>query len=257
MKKFMIVAKNDKYSFLKKEELLQKLTPFLQYDEVNPDLIISVGGDGTFLRAVHQYFHLTDQVSFLGVHTGTLGFYNDYNAEDIDLLVKNLIKNNFRQSCRRLLEVKTNTGESFYALNEARLETLLHTQTIDVYIDNLFFETFKGTGLCLSTQSGSTAYNRSLLGAVIDEELDILQLTEVSNTYNPQYHSLMSPLVLKGNRKIKLINKNFKKTDLVTDYLKFELPEVTEVEITLSDKSICLLQVQENNYLQKVKLLLQ
>ena len=56
-------------------------------DEHQPDIVISIGGDGTLLEAFHKYNHQLDQVSFIGVHTGHLGFYADWQAHELDTLV--------------------------------------------------------------------------------------------------------------------------------------------------------------------------
>ncbi len=47
-------------------------------DSENPEIVISVGGDGTLLQAFHQYSHMLSKVAFVGVHTGHLGFYADW-----------------------------------------------------------------------------------------------------------------------------------------------------------------------------------
>ena len=66
----------------KSVEVTKRLTVLLEQsenkiDQENPELVISVGGDGTLLSAFHLFNHKLDQVQFLGVHTGHLGFYTD------------------------------------------------------------------------------------------------------------------------------------------------------------------------------------
>lgn len=46
----------------------------MQYDDNNPDIVCVIGGDGTFLSAIHKYIHRLDKTIFTGIHTGTLGF---------------------------------------------------------------------------------------------------------------------------------------------------------------------------------------
>ena len=64
-------------------KIKEGLQNFFIYDEKNPDLVISIGGDGTILEAVHQYLML---MLFVGIHTGTLGFYTDYQVDEVDQL---------------------------------------------------------------------------------------------------------------------------------------------------------------------------
>ena len=59
----------------------------ISLDEEHPDVVISVGGDGTLLSAFHKYEKLIDSVRFIGVHTGHLGFYTDWRNYDIDQMV--------------------------------------------------------------------------------------------------------------------------------------------------------------------------
>lgn len=62
----------------------------LEYDEDHPDIVITIGGDGTLLSAFHRYQHLLDQVRFVGIHTGHLGFYTDWRNYEVQELLKSL-----------------------------------------------------------------------------------------------------------------------------------------------------------------------
>ena len=52
-------------------------------DDKNPDICIHLGGDGTFLRSVHNYIDKLDKVKFVGLCIGTLGFFYDYQKDDL------------------------------------------------------------------------------------------------------------------------------------------------------------------------------
>jgi len=76
--KFAITSKGDS----KSENLVQKIKQYLldfeiEYNEEEPDIVISVGGDGTLLYAFHRYSNRLDKTAFVGMHTGHLGFYAD------------------------------------------------------------------------------------------------------------------------------------------------------------------------------------
>ena len=69
--KFSIISKGD----CKSESIKNKMTSYLLdfdlvYDEEEPDIVISVGGDGTLLHAFHRYTYRLDKTAFVGVHTG-------------------------------------------------------------------------------------------------------------------------------------------------------------------------------------------
>ena len=76
----------------------------LEYDEDQPDIVISVGGDGTLLYAFHRYKNRLDKTAFVGVHTGHLGFYADWTPDEIEKLVIALAKTPFQVVEYPLLE---------------------------------------------------------------------------------------------------------------------------------------------------------
>ncbi len=85
--KYAVTSKGD----TKSNELMQKIKDQLDslgviYDEDQPDIVISVGGDGTLLYAFHRYSSRLDRTAFVGVHTGHLGFYADWIPEEIEKL---------------------------------------------------------------------------------------------------------------------------------------------------------------------------
>ena len=82
MKRYAIVHKLDELSLNIYQRLRKELDEFYEYDEDHPELVISVGGDGSMLYSVHKYEHMLDEVSFIGLHSGTLGFLTDYQKEE-------------------------------------------------------------------------------------------------------------------------------------------------------------------------------
>lgn len=166
--KYALMVRNDDLSKKTALKIKESLQNFFIYDEKNPDLVISIGGDGTILEAVHQYLNV--DCCFVGIHTGTLGFYTDYQIDEVDQFIKDVTSRQFKTMKRYMLEIKINKKDSFqtyYALNELRLDQGLQAQVIHVYIGNVLLEVFRGNGLCVSTPSGSTAYNKSLGGSII------------------------------------------------------------------------------------------
>src|SRR5699024_6263080 len=165
-----------------KAKMKQYLLDFdLIYNKEDPELVISIGGDGTFLEAFRRYEHKLDKTAFLGVHTGHLGFYTDWTSNEIEKLVIEIAKTPFQVVEYPLLEVtiRFNGDEkplSFLALNEATIKTVEGSVVFDVQIRGEHFETFRGDGLCISTPSGSTAYNKALGGGIIHPSLEAIQI---------------------------------------------------------------------------------
>jgi Predicted sugar kinase len=195
MERFAIVKKNDELSYRRYLEIKEALEKTMCYDEKNPELVISIGGDGTMLDACHQYMDQVEHIYFVGVHTGTLGFYADYNHHQWQKLVTDIQQGNYRIDRRSLLKIEID-DQTMYALNEMRLEENHRTMVCDVYLNDEFLECFRGNGLCVSTPSGSTAYNRSLGGSIIAASIPSLQLSEIAGIHHNAYRSLQSSLVL-------------------------------------------------------------
>src|SRR5690625_1255820 len=200
--KFAIVSRGDDRSNNIKQTMKQYLTDFdLIYDKEEPELVISIGGDGTFLEAFRNYVHRIETTAFIGVHTGHLGFYADWTPDEVERLVIEIAKTPFQIVEYPLLEVtiRLNTGEKstrMLALNEATIKTAEGSVVFDVQIRGEHFETFRGDGLCVSTPSGSTGYNKALGGGIIHPSLEVIQLTEMASINNRVFRTIGSPLIL-------------------------------------------------------------
>lgn len=200
--KFVIVSKGDDRSNKIKSTMKQYLLDFdLVYDEKEPDLVISVGGDGTLLEAFHRYVHRLEETAFIGVHTGHLGFYADWLPNELEKLIIEIAKTPFQTAEYPLLEViiRSHAGgkeDRFLALNETMIKTPEGSVVFDVQIRGEHFETFRGDGLCISTPSGSTAYNKALGGAILHPSIEAIQLTEMASINNRVFRTIGSPLIL-------------------------------------------------------------
>ena len=136
----------------------------MEIDDAHPEVVISVGGDGTFLRAVHHFSNIDKDILYVGLNYGTLGFYNQYQKDELAQLIDDLKNKDYVVNSYRLLKgIATFEKETIdiYSLNEIRLENPFHTLISDVYINNELLEKFRGNGLIVSTSAGSSAYNKS------------------------------------------------------------------------------------------------
>lgn len=254
MKQYALVIKQDQLSHQIASKIKTQLDAIMEYDQENPDLVISVGGDGTMLLSVHQY--LSKDVNFLGVHTGTLGFFTDFRKDEITKLVEAIKNDCYHLIPRNLLEVKVKHEKKedvYFALNEMRIDYGYTTQVIDVYINDELLEVFRGNGLCVSTPAGSTAYNKSIGGAVIYPGTPLMQLTEVAGIQHNAYRSLGSSLVLDASNMIKLIGHNFKQVYLGIDHLSYQIKDVDSIEIKIAKKTINFIEYEEKSFVQRIR----
>ena len=218
-------------------------------DDDNPEYVFSLGGDGTMLDAVHKYMHL-DDVKFIGINYGKLGFYTDFVKDDLD--IADIVNNqNYKTEEFRLLELDVN-GNKHYALNEILVINPVRTQNIKVLVDDVELETFRGTGLVLSTPSGSTAYNKSLGGAILAPSIDGYQLTEMASINNRLYKTLSSSLVLASKNVVKL---EFWKNDGLQIQVDGEIIDdnYQNVQVKLANKTIKLITKKDTLFLERVK----
>jgi NAD+ kinase len=243
--KFAIVSKGDPQS----NEYVQKIRSYLEdfrfrYDEDQPEIVISVGGDGTFLYAFHKYKGRLEYTAFVGVHTGHLGFYADWVPEEIEKLVIAIAKSSFRIVEYPLLDVLVRYNQpakrdsQYLALNESTVKSVEGTFVIDVEIKGELFERFRGDGLCVSTPSGSTAYNKALGGAIIHPSLEAIQIAEMASINNRVFRTIGSPLILPSHHTCVL--KPVTQPDfLVTvDHLSFLEKDVKWIQFRVSEKKI-------------------
>lgn len=219
-------------------------------DEVNPEFVFSLGGDGTMLEAIHKYMHL-DDVKFIGINYGKLGFYTDFVKDDLDI-VDLIINKNYKIEEFRLLELDVNNNK-YYALNEILVINPVHTQNIKVLVDGAELETFRGTGLVLSTPSGSTAFNKSLGGSILAPSIDGYQLTEMASINNRVYKTLSSSLVLASKNVVSL---NFETTDglqIQVDGKVVNDNSYNDIQIKMATKKVKLITKKDNVFLERVK----
>ena len=227
-----------------------KLTSYgFVLDNTNPEYVFSLGGDGTMLDAIHKYMHL-DNVKFVGINYGKLGFYTDFVKDDIDVV--DIIKGaKYQTEEFRLLELEVN-NRNYYALNEILVINPLRTQNIKVFVDEEEFESFRGTGLVLSTPSGSTAYNKSLGGAILAPSIDGYQLTEMASINNRVYKTISSSLVLASKNIVKLEFNDIDGLQIHVDGEIVKEDSYSQVKISLANKKVKLV-TKDTRFLERVR----
>lgn len=210
-----------------KEQLCKMNHEIINNKAENPELVISIGGDGTILEAFHQYKAALTSCRFLGVHTGHLGFYADWREDEIEDLLTCLATDKGTSVSYPLLEVCIRNHNGIerreLALNEAALRRYAGTLLAEVWIEDEVFEMFRGDGLCVSTPTGSTGLSKSLGGAVVEPSLNTIQLTEIASINNRVFRTLSSSLLL-GEDQVLMI----KPQNLDDDILRLSLDQLHE-----------------------------
>ncbi|TCP22319.1 NAD+ kinase [Scopulibacillus darangshiensis] len=257
--KFAIQSKGDDTSNELKDQIKSHLRGFeLAYDEEEPDIVISVGGDGTLLHAFHRYVDRLSQTAFVGVHTGHLGFYADWTPDEVEKLVIHLAKTPFQVVEYPLLEVTIRFNSEglekrYLALNECTVKSMEGSLVIDVIIKGEKFETFRGDGLCISTPSGSTAYNKALAGAIIHPSLPSIQLAEMASINNRVFRTVGSPLVLPQHHTCNLRPVNDVNFDISIDHLFLVHKDVKSIQCRVADERVRFARFRPFPFWKRVK----
>ena len=208
----------------------------------NPDIVISIGGDGMLLSAFHKYEKLIDRVRFVGIHTGHLGFYTDYRDFEVENLVENLKLDTGARVSYPILNVKVKMTDGriveMKALNEATIKRLSKTMVADIIINNVPFERFRGDGISVSTPTGSTAYNKSLGGAVLHPTIEALQIAEVASLKNRVYRTLGSSIVVPKKDKIVIEPKHSDRYSIAVDNKTIIYDNIDCIEYQIDNSKI-------------------
>lgn len=250
--------------------LLPKLKKLLKenqllIDEHHPDIVISVGGDGTLLSAFHRFSNQLEKVHFMGIHTGHLGFYTDWRDYELEEMVEAISHLQNEETISGisypLLDVFIEYGDSggenapshFLALNESVIRRIGKTMVADVFIDNELFERFRGDGLALSTPTGSTAYNKSIGGAVLQPTISAMQLAEVASINNIVFKTLGSPLVIAENSMVTVKPKKAQDYYLTIDSLEINHKDVKSVSYKIAGEKIRFVPTRHLPFFTRVK----
>ena len=179
---------------------------FKSYKEIDKDLalFISIGGDGTMLRASN---YIRDKgIPLVGINTGRLGFLSTYKKEHAASLLNEFSKGNYELDFRQLIRLENHTellGPNWEndALNEitvSRKDTASMI-TIEVWLNDHFLTSYWADGLIMATPTGSTGYSLSCGGPVISPGAKSFVLTPIAP------HNLNArPLVIEDDTVIKL-----------------------------------------------------
>lgn len=226
------------------------------YDN-NAELNICVGGDGAFLRTVHDYNF--PSIPFVGINTGHLGFFQQVDRDNLDKFVSNYSENNYEIESAYLVEAMVCTRTSCIELigvNEIVVKGIdskvIH---LDISIDDNYLERFSGDGVLISTPMGSTAYNFSCGGSLVYPTLGVLQLTPLAPINSKVYRSLTSSVIVPHNMKIHLRPEYRDENSIliVLDGEQHKYDNITEISFQISKMKINMLNICNNNFWTTIK----
>ena len=210
------------------------------------DIIFSIGGDGTFLKSAK----LSKKGKIIGVNCGTLGYLTDINVNDIEKAVLDIINEKYYIEERIMLEgeiIKEN-GEIIKippALNEIAIsKNTFGVVRFDAIIDEKLINSYTADGILICTPTGSTAYNLSCGGPIVDPTAKILTLTPIAP------HTVINrSIILSDNSNVKI--KITELRDNTSSYvlydgnpIKIETGDIVKIYKSLQTTSIIKLNWQ-------------
>ena len=200
------------YNYLKDVLFLQyDIAGIIMNDEFDADLVISIGGDGTFLRTASIIGK--KNIPILGINAGRLGFLADVGEKDLEATFTDVFSGNYRIEHRSQLQLSTEHRDYLgfnYALNEIAIlkQDTASMITVHAYINDEYLTSYEADGLIVATPTGSTAYSLSVGGPVMTPTAANIVIAAVAP------HSLSNrPLVVTDDcvltLEVESRNKNF------------------------------------------------
>lgn len=146
------------------------------------DCVIVLGGDGTLIRTAREI--METKIPIMGVNLGTLGYLTDVEVKDIENYLKELFKGNYHieERMRLFATVRHNDFiQEDNALNEICLTRAgsLKVLSFHLYVNGEYLYTYHADGMIFATPTGSTAYNLSAGGPIVEPGAKMMVLTPI------------------------------------------------------------------------------
>ncbi|MFQ5934565.1 MAG: NAD(+)/NADH kinase [Dehalococcoidia bacterium] len=215
------------------------------------DLLLSIGGDGTVLRAARVA--LEDGIPILGINMGRVGFMNELSAEEARQKMPCLLSQSGRLEERAVLQTEvtpSKDGKSrpakstgpFYALNDVVIARggVARVIRVETRIDEDLFTTYKADGVIIATATGSTSYSMAVGGPILYPQSRELILMPIA-----PHLTIGNPLVLSPEAKVELTVYSDRKAILSVDgQVDHALSDGDVVSISISSKTVKFLRFQ-------------
>lgn len=189
------------------------------------DLVIAIGGDGTFLTATRAI--VEHNIPLIGINLGRLGFLVDISPEQIQSKLDNILNGNYFEEKRHLLQTKIIRDNQIIheetAVNEVVVHRWVTPSMIEIvtHIDGVYLNSQRSDGLIISTPTGSTAYSLSAGGPILHPSLNALVLVPLSP------HTLSNrPIVIDDASEIEISFCQTKQINALVTCDHLEIPEV-------------------------------
>lgn len=276
MKKFMLITNNEKKKNLDSatqiKEMIEKKGGAVNWmvmpgpTDISPmpvepgtDVIISIGGDGTMVRSAQRT--IGSNVPLIGVNRGHLGYLCDISDENLEASIDVLIDGEYYTESRMMLsgELNRKIGDNshiYHSLNDIVVTSKNGHAVIriSIFINGTFLYVFDGDGIIIATPTGSTAYNLSASGPIVEPKTELMLLTPI----NP--HSLNTrSIVLDPTDEIslKIESRRSNKRDCATVAFdgahRQNLSDGDEVIVKKAKEKTKFIRLDESSFLERMQ----
>jgi len=220
--------------------------------DFSADFALSIGGDGTFLRTAHRIGRR--DIPILGINTGRLGFLADVDSIEVESVMSDLHKQNFRIDDFDLLRLSVNgtyPAEYPCALNEIAILKRDSSSMINihVWVNGEYLNGYQADGLVIATATGSTAYALSVGGPIMMPSTKNLVIAPVAP------HNLTArPLILDESSVIDLEVESRSQNYLVAiDGISVTMSCIDKLQVTKADYTIKSIKRQGNTFIHTLR----
>jgi NAD+ kinase len=219
------------------------------YDDIagNVDCFISLGGDGTFLRAIALIRN--SGIPIVGINTGRLGFLSAIPIEEMKKSVMAIKQQKYYLEERSLLEIKgvdKNFSDFPFALNDITIQKADSALvTVHIFVDGDFMSSYWADGVIFSTPTGSTAYSLSVGGPVVlPDAKDLLILSPIAP------HNLnVRPLVLTDFKELELkTDARSGKIIVTVDSVSARIRDTLKIKIVKAPFYVSVIRLKEKSF---------
>lgn len=212
-----------------------------------PDMVLSVGGDGTFLETMLKVRSFG--IPIAGVNTGRMGFLANISDDEIGHSIDLLLQGDYEIIERSLLEIKSPpdlfSRESSTALNEITVQKADPSMIIiNIHVNGIYLNTYWADGLIISTATGSTAYNLSVGGPILSPEDESIIISPIS-----PHNLTIRPIVISGESDLKMSVEGRASEYLATcDFRSRRLSFDQEINIIRSPEKLKTVMLRERDF---------
>ncbi|HEX6988670.1 MAG TPA: NAD(+)/NADH kinase [Bacillota bacterium] len=205
------------------------------------DLVITLGGDGTFLEALRRYGRV-DPV-FCGINAGNLGFLQEIDSDNLVPAVERILQGRYAISRHGLLTVDPVGGEAFNDVVVERSDT--RALRLVLRVDGQELGPVIADGVLVATPMGSTAYALAAGGAVVQPGADVLQILVINAHPSRLTRVLTAPLIVPGDAvvDVEIDWHRRRQPRLVIDGSEAPLEPGTHVRIRTGERAVRVLRL--------------